>query len=628
MKTKLKYHITGLFKCLVVAVVLTNLTACKKALTEDPKSVFEADKFFTSTDEANLATLGAYESMSNGNTLGFYSSILYENDNDIAQIRDILTTDFRGIAHYVITAEAIYMQNTWQTYYDGINRANLVIEKIPQMAIYNDDSQRKTLNRYLGEAKFLRGFYYAELVRLFGGVPLKLTATHFGDELRIPKNTTAEVYTQIIKDMTEAIDLLPEGKTTDERISKMGVKGMLARVALFAGGYALQQNGQMERPANYKDYYAIAQKQTKEIMDANLYSLNPSYEQFFRNQCQLKIDPFESMFEVAFYNITGGTGNSSVIGQWNAPLSAAISTYGRTNSYVKTTPLFRNMYTSGDSRKDVSVATYQINATGQFLEYPASQDNNFSPGKWRREYQALPPKDLNNTDINYVVLRYADVLLMRAEAENELNEGPNAAAYDAINQVRKRAYSADLFGKKIINIKPGAQGSAYTSVPTVTITGGGGTGATATAVISATTNPTTGVVTAGAVVAIKVTNFGTNYTSAPIITITGGGGTGATATAEIVDTQIAPNLNKADFFTALKNERALELCFEGLRKYDLMRWNILGSSLRATEAALKAYRANYPYIAGTNFKDGKNELYPIPQRERDYNTKLDQNPGF
>ncbi|WP_208643537.1 RagB/SusD family nutrient uptake outer membrane protein [Pedobacter miscanthi] len=628
MKTKLTYHTTGLFKCLTVVVMLIGFTACKKTLTEEPKSVFDADKFFNTTDEANLATLGVYESMSNGNTLGFYSSILYENDNDIAQVRDLLTTDFRGIAHYVITAEAVYMQSTWQTYYEGVNRANLVIERIPQMTLYNDNTQRKTLNRYLGEAKFLRGFYYAELVRLFGGVPLKLTPTKDGDELRLPKNTTAEIYTQVIKDMTEAIDLLPDGKTADERISKMGAKGMLARVALFAGGYALQQNGQMERPANYKDYYAIAQKQTKDIMDAGLYSLNPSFEQFFRNQCQLKIDPFESMFEVAFYNLSGGTPNSSVIGQWNAPLSAAISTYGRTNSYVKTTPLFRNMYTSGDLRRDVSVATYQINATGQFLEYAAAADNNFSPGKWRREYQALPPKDLNNTDINYVVLRYADVLLMRAEAENELNEGPNAEAYNAINLVRKRAFPADVFGKKIINIKLGAQGTGYTTPPTVTITGGGGTGATATAIISATTNLATGAVTAGAVVGIKVTNFGSGYTSAPTITITGGAGTGATATAEITDTQIPAGLNKADFFTAVKNERALELCFEGLRKYDLMRWNILGSTLRATEAALKTYRANYPYIAGTNFKDGKNELYPIPQRERDYNPKLVQNPGY
>jgi len=628
MRTNLKYHIASLFKWLTVVVIVTNLSACKKALTEEPKSVFDSEKFFTTADEAELATLGVYQSMSSSNTLGFYASILYENDSDISQIRDILTTDFRGVAHYVITAENPYTQATWQTYYEGINRANLVIEKIPQMADYNNETQRKRLNRFLGEAKFLRGFYYAELVRLFGDVPLKLTATHFGDELRIARSKTTEVYKQIIKDMTEAIDLMPEGKTTDERISKMGMKGMLARAALFAGGYALQQNGQMERPSNYKEYYEITRKQTKDIMDAKVYSLNPSFEQFFRNQCQLKIDPFESMFEVAFFNLTGGSTNSGLIGQWNAPLSAVNPVYGRTNSYVKTTPLFRNSYTSADSRKDVSVATYQINASAQFVEYAAGQDNNFSPGKWRREYQILPPKDLNNTDINYVILRYADVLLMRAEAENELNEGPNADAYDAINQVRRRAFQPEVFGKKAINIKPGTQGSGYLTPPTVTITGGGGTGATAVATISATTNPTTGVVTAGAVVRITLTNAGTNYTSAPTITITGGSGTGATATAELADTDIPQNLNKDDFFAALKNERALELCFEGLRKYDLMRWNILGSSLLATEAALKAYRANYPYVGGTNFKPGRNELYPIPQRERDYNKELSQNPNF
>src|SRR5690606_25386263 len=76
-------------------------------------------------------------------------------------------------------------------------------------------------------------------------------------------------------------------------------------------------------------------------------------------------------------------------------------------------------------------------------------------------------------------------------------------------------------------------------------------------------------------------------------------------------------LNKTTFLTRLQTERAYELCFEGTRKSDLIRWNILGSSLRAAQTALKAYRAAYPYVAGTNFVDNKHELYPIPQGERD-----------
>jgi len=543
MRTIFQFYINNTIKLLLLTVVLANFTACKKALTEEPKSVFDAEKFFNTVEEADLATLGVYQSMCNANTFGFYASILYENDNDIAQVRDVVTSDFRGVAHYVISSESIYTQGSWQTYYEGINRANLVIDKIPQMAAYSNTAQRKTLDRYLGEAKFLRGFYYAELARLFGGVPLKLTPTRSGDDLRLPKVSVDEVYAQAIKDMTEAITLLPDGKTTDERISKIAVKGMLARVALFAGGFSLRQNGKMERPSNYKDFYAIAQKQTKEVMETGLYSLNSSFEQFFRNQSQLKIDPNESMFEVAFYNLSGGTAGSGLIGQWNAPAVAAGSNYGRTNSYVKTTPLFRNSFAAGDLRRDVSVATYQINATGQAVEYTAAQDNNYAPGKWRREYQVLPPKDLNNTDVNYVVLRYADILLMRAEAENELGEGPNSEAYNAINMVRRRGFG------KAVNIVD----------PTVDLPAG---------------------------------------------------------------------LSKTAFFEALKNERAWELCFEGLRKYDLIRWNLLGESLRATEAALKAYRSNYPYIAGSMFKDGKNELYPIPLREIDLNKNLIQNPNY
>jgi hypothetical protein len=83
-------------------------------------------------------------------------------------------------------------------------------------------------------------------------------------------------------------------------------------------------------------------------------------------------------------------------------------------------------------------------------------------------------------------------------------------------------------------------------------------------------------------------------------------------------------LSKSAFLDRIKQERAWELCFEGMRKADLIRWNILGTSLRAAQAALKAYRSNYAYIAGTNFIDGKHELYPIPAAEFD----VDHNPAF
>lgn len=537
-------------KLMVVAsAILVAPTSCKKWLKEEPYSLYASDTFFKTTDEADMAVLGVYQQMTGTAGYGFYMSMVFDIDSDIAQMQGAVISDGpRQVAHYSIPTAHSYMLDTWRQMYRGINRANLVVEKVPQMDLYKNgtDAQKATLNKILGEAKFLRGQYYFDLVRLFGDVPMKLKSTEATDDVLLPRTDRYEIYTQIIKDMTEAAALIPENsaKSKDERVSKGAVKGMLARVALFAGGWSLRQSGQMERPSNYKEYYALAQKMTKEVMESGEHALNTSYEQIFRNHCKFILEPKESMYEVALFNATGGSANSGVVGTWNAPIADNGNPYGRANSFYKTTALFQKSYKTGDLRRDVAVCTYKLDVAGnQVPQLTARLDEGWAPGKWRRDWQNTGPKDLNNTDINWTLLRYADVLLMRAEAENELNEGPNAAAYDAINQVRRRAYG-----------KPLAAADATVDLPA--------------------------------------------------------------------------GLSKDKFFESLRQERAWELCFEGMRRMDLIRWNMLGSSIRATQAALKAYRSNYAYVAADYFKDNKNELYPIPQIERDLNTNLSQNPNY
>lgn len=537
-------------KLMVLAsVVFVIPTSCKKWLKEEPYSLYASDTFFKTTDEADMAVLGVYQQMTGTAGYGFYMSMVFDIDTDIAQMQGAVISDGpRQVAHYSIPTAHSYMLDTWRQMYRGINRANLVVEKVPQMDLYKNgsDAQKATLNKILGEAKFLRGQYYFDLVRLFGDVPMKLKSTEATDDVLLPRTDRYEIYTQIIKDMTEAIALIPENsaKSKDERLSKGAVKGMLARVALFAGGFSLRQNAQMERPANYKEYYALAQKMTSEVMASGEHALNTSYEQIFKNHCKFILEPKESMYEVALFNATGGSGNSGVVGTWNAPIADNGNPYGRANSFYKTTALFQKSYKTGDLRRDVAVCTYKLDVTGAAVpQLTGRLDEGWAPGKWRRDWQNTGPKDLNNTDINWTLLRYADVLLMRAEAENELNEGPNAAAYNAINQVRRRAYGKPL--------------------------------------------------------------------------------TTADATADL-----PAGLSKTDFFERLKQERAWELCFEGMRRMDLIRWNTLGPSIRATQAALKVYRSNYAYVAADYFKDNKNELYPIPQIERDLNINLSQNPNY
>ena len=532
----------------ILILISVSISSCKKWLEEKPYSLYAAETYFTSVAQAKKAVLGAYEPLSNSYTYGFYSSLVFDIDSDLGQMDGTgFSNDNRTLAHYNVTPGHSYIANFWTTIYNGINRANLVIQKIPAMDLFQNgtDADKTALKQILAEAKFLRGLYYFDLVRFFGDVPFRLDATQATDNMSIGKTDREQIYDQIIKDMLEAIEDIPwnSQKETDERVSKGAVKGILARVYLGRGGYSLRQDGTMKRPENYKEYYAAALQQTKEVMESGEHALNASYEAIFRNYCQLKLEPKESMFEVAFFNATGENANSGVIGTWNSPVCDAASSYGRANSFYKALPIFQKSYAAADLRRDVAVATFQINASNAIVQYTGNNDRLWAPGKWRRNWQNPSPKNLNNTDINWVLLRYADVLLMRAEAENEVNEGPTAAAYDAVNMVRRRGFGLPV------------------------------------------TTPS--------------------------------------ATADI-----PAGLAKDQFLTMLQKERAFELCYEGFRKFDLIRWNIIGKTLRDTEAALKAYRSNFPYIAGTYFKDNKHELYPIPSREIELDPKLTQNPNY
>ncbi|WP_017258510.1 RagB/SusD family nutrient uptake outer membrane protein [Pedobacter arcticus] len=541
-----RYAVVGL----LAASVLTLASSCEKWLEEDPYSLYVAETYFKTVDDAKKATLGVYETMSKLETYGFYMSLVYDIDSDIGHMDGTgLSNDNRTIAHYNVSPGHNYTRKSWTSLYNGIDRANLAIAKIPAMDLYSNgtEAQKKDLKRCLAEVKFLRGMYYFDLVRLFGDVPLKLKFTEASDDLKLARTDRETVYDQIITDMKEAIDDIPEvsQKVNDERVSKGAVKGILARVYLYRGGYSLRQDGTRKRPANYKDYYAETARLTKEIMESGEHSLNLSFENIFRNYCTLKLEPKESMFEVAFYNATGDNDNSSYVGSWNSPICDAAAPFGRANSFYKVSPLFYKKFAATDTRKKVTIATFQITATGDTttLKAGTNNDRKWAPGKWRRNWQGTSPKSTNNTDLNWTLLRYSDVLLMRAEAEwMSNNEQPNVAAYLAINQVRRRAYGLPL-----------------------------GT-------VSAVDIPTT---------------------------VTG-----------------------LPFFEKIKEERVLELAYEGLRKGDLIRWNILGETLRSAETALKAYSTGFPYIAGTYFVDNKHELYPIPTRERELNINLTQNPNY
>lgn len=625
MRNKLIKIITGIcFFCLIGA-----FSSCKKALEVEPFSYFTSSTFFKDENEAYMATLGVYETMSSVNTYGWFIPMVFDNDTDLGQISGITGDQYRQTAHYQGIPETQVFYAVWSAFYAGIDRANTVIEKIPQMDLFTNGTaaQKTQLNRMVGEAKFLRSFYYFELVRLWGDVPFKTTSSKAGDNLSAGLVNRSEIYTQIIKDMQEAAELLPSTIPTDERVNKWAAKSVLARVALFAGGFSLQSDGTMKRPADYQAYYKIAQQQINDVMAANVYKLNPSYAQVFINQCQHILEPTENIFQVAFYNPSGNPQNGSWFGYYNGALTSS-GVYAGSIGRCLTVRPFYNSYDTADLRRDFAIATYSIAANGNKTQlFTARGDESWTASKWSRPYGTNATIERTYTHINTVIMRYSDLLLMRAEVENELNGGPNAIAYDAINQVRRRGFGLDIAGNKIaLSIING--GSGYSATPAIQITGGGGSGAAG----AVTT------LTSARVSAIVSLSGGQGYTSLPTITVDTPTGTGTRQTA-VVSAKFVPrpttamidlpSLNKDNFLKSVQQERAWELCFEGMRRADLIRWNILGEKIMETNTKVKAIRSNYTYPAFTNFVAGKHELYPFPQNETDVNKSITrQNPGY
>ena len=493
-------------------------------------------------------------------------------------------------------------------------------------------------------------------------MPLKIVPTSNIDNVNSERASIADVYVQIIKDMEAAEKLVPEITTIGfgGAISKSAVRGILARVNMVMGG----------APLRNKSRWAEVKKWTELVMNSGIHSLNPSYPQVFVNLAGDKYDIRESIWEVEFYGnqtdqyIQGGN-QGWKNSPYTAGTAAATTLTGKTSFELMSSSKLYDAYDvdgPGDNRRWWNIAhfAYDKNGTTNGLKafgtsptsnppahynippVTAAQKNMMYPGKWRREYETLTPKNQNQTSENVVLLRYADILLMNAEAENEINGGPTQKALDNVNAVRSRGWSTGVAA--IIVIKGG---SGYTSVPTVTISGGGGSGAIATAVLTG--NVLTAInllkdsilTVPSSVYPTPSSNSGApffegkGYTSVPTVTITGGGGAGASANATINSYKniVFGSANAADYTTFQKfiqDERLRELCFENLRKADLIRWGIFYKTSQDMATLLNVQN---PAFSATFTKCYSNvqlrdTLFPIPASEMNVNLKMVQNPGW
>ncbi|MGV3502955.1 MAG: RagB/SusD family nutrient uptake outer membrane protein [Adhaeribacter sp.] len=611
-------------KILYIALLLSFSTSCQDYLEVLPTDFASPETTYTTAEEANMALTGVYSTLKQ---VGAYSRYLpielnFGNDEGFYKGSTNISTETPLINTHGPSTPIINI--TWSELYKGINRANLLLANIQKPVM--DETARGVIK---GEALFLRAYFYFQLVHLWGDVPVLLTPTTSGEVVDIPRTPMREVYALILRDMTEAeglVKTITANNGLSGRVSKTAVQGILARVCLKMAG----------KPLNDVSKYQEAKQWAEKVILSGEHSLAPDYAQIFRNMSQDLYDPKESIWEVEFKG--NGTIVPSEIGGWFAGQlsidNSSAALYGYAN--IGATSILYEKYEALDVRRNRNVVPffYSPSSTSdptKISYHAATVMHNRDTGKWRISETLLSPHNRNLGPTNFPLLRYADVLLMYAEAENEIN-GPTPQAIDYVNQVRRRGYGKLLNGEG--NVSEGIKsitrvsgGSGYTSAPTVTITGAGGVEARATA----------SVATSGtrAVTAITLADPGYKFTGNPTITITGGGGTGATATASVfpvsnADVLPAQAADKDSFRRLLQDERARELCYEGLRKFDLIRWGIFLDVMKdvANDFELDAPSSLKFAATGYNNVRVKHLLLPIPTDEIQVNGSMTQNPGW
>lgn len=594
------------FNILIAMLVCLNICGCSDFLEEDPKGKLTTDNFYNSESDARQAINGVYRRLSDSWVTGYN---IKQIPNDL--LKRASWDEASGLSNFTYGSENTYIAGMWQNHYAVIKDCNSVIDNVTA-----NKEKINNWERYVGQAHGIRAFLYFDLVRWFGDVPLVLTDTKSLDGLEVTRTPQKEVFRQIIEDFEYCIShTMDKGDTSKGyqygRLTKDACHSFLAKVYLWLGSVA-QRDGK-EILGNAADNFEKSLEHSSAVIQGGRYKLVDYYPDVFNAKTRDKAP------DEVLWCVQGLTGDDT--GTWTGMMFGIRGNQNLGGSWdnISSSDYHRMMYEPSDSIRrlwNCPRMTIQDDGTLWGWDYKmywdtrgdqklseATENNNWlqwSIGKFRR-YPLADPSSYNYTNfgMDEPLLRYADVLLMYAEAYNEVNHAPGdyrpssgmdmsgisiQSAYDAVNLVRKRSRIAnegimhqDVLPRKLItdyatevdecvpDWKPGAYGYIYDGVRT----------------------------------AWEYNRYGDDYTA---------------------------------FRTEILNERARELVAESTDRWcDLVRRGILVKQMQA-------WRQYNPFISNTEREittpgapeniQSRNMLLPVPLSEIDVNKNLTQNPGY
>lgn len=452
---------------LLSAFMMVSLSSCEDALEVETRSTLDGADIYSDAAMVEGVVTGIYDIFGQNNSyrnrlwlqLGFNTDIEYREGATLTAPKTISKAD----DYFALYAQTPQLgegynnnnrQNPWNYLYQGIERANLCLEGI---RTYGDTVQGTDMGQLYGEALCLRAFFYFDLVKWWGDVPARFEPVNSATVF-IGKTPREDIYNQLISDLDVAAHVMysaGEGMaTTTSRLSKESALALRARIALAAAGYSMQpiDGGKSEikitvTEARRAELYEIARESCREVILSNIFSLDKSFMNVFYEQCKdIRTIGREAMYQLPYKIDSRGR----MLIYFGFPREADIN--GNFNDrtiggHFRVMPSFFYDYNAKDTRRDVTVLPYSIDANtedaqNKFMEQSLSSITDFNIAKWRIEWTDIYMESNQGDDgVSPIILRYADVLLMFAEADLFLG-GSEGELY--FNMVRRRAFGVDI----------------------------------------------------------------------------------------------------------------------------------------------------------------------------------------
>ena len=403
---KLKYNL------IAIALLGFSFSSCNDFLEQNPQTDLSENDFYKTADDILSAVNGAYSSLQEGDIYGnWYVFGEIPSDNTRNQLSGSVTTQNEFDQFYIDTQNSM-IANFWKAAYKVINRTNTILGRIDGIEINTE-----LANRYKLECKFIRALMYFNLVRVYGDVPLVLKEISISESYDILREPKENVYNQIIADLKEAQDLPVSYSTAEDGRATQG-----AAKALLANVYMTLHK------------YAEAETILAEIINSGRYSLLEN------TPGSLNIDGYKNVFSPVNHNskegifeiqfLKGGYGEGSNYANNFAPENSGtnvVAVGGTGGNNIPEMDIY-NAYEEGDLRRDFSMSLGY---------YDNRKNNEWVESRYVCKFMDVPYQN-NDASNNYPVIRYADVILMYAEALNQ--NGKTAEACKYLNMTRRRGF--------------------------------------------------------------------------------------------------------------------------------------------------------------------------------------------